>query len=148
MGVGCHALLQGIFPTQESNPRLLGLLHWQACSLPLSSVQFSHSVVSDSLRPPVFTTSAILSAPSPDITTLLHLLKRSESRGEKQCFCSGNVDKLLVCSDRANPLLFSEPEGHHPGSPLSDPQSSCQPRSLVPTMATLKSLGVGPSLVV
>ena len=22
-GVGCHALLQGIFPTQESNPRLL-----------------------------------------------------------------------------------------------------------------------------
>ena len=29
----CHFLLQGIFPTQESN---LGLLHWQAVSLPLS----------------------------------------------------------------------------------------------------------------
>ena len=29
-GVGCHALLQGIFPTQGSNPRLLCLLHWQA----------------------------------------------------------------------------------------------------------------------
>ena len=26
-GVGCHALLQGIFPTQGSNPRLSGLLH-------------------------------------------------------------------------------------------------------------------------
>ena len=26
-GVGCHALLQGIFPTQESNPRLLQLQH-------------------------------------------------------------------------------------------------------------------------
>ena len=25
--VGCHALLQGIFPTQGSNPRLLWLLH-------------------------------------------------------------------------------------------------------------------------
>ena len=25
-GVGCHALLQGIFPTQGSNPRLLHLL--------------------------------------------------------------------------------------------------------------------------
>ena len=25
-GVGCHALLQGIFPTQGANPRLLGLL--------------------------------------------------------------------------------------------------------------------------
>ena len=32
-GVGCHFLLQGIFPTQGSNP---GLLHWQADSLPLS----------------------------------------------------------------------------------------------------------------
>ena len=30
-GVGCHALLQGIFPTQRSNPCLL---HWQADSLP------------------------------------------------------------------------------------------------------------------
>ena len=33
-GVGCHALLQGIFLTQGSNPRLLSLLHWQAGSLP------------------------------------------------------------------------------------------------------------------
>ena len=32
-GVGCHALLQGIFPTQGSNQRLLGLLHWQALVL-------------------------------------------------------------------------------------------------------------------
>ena len=31
--MGCHALLQGIFPTQESN---LNLLHWQGDSLPLS----------------------------------------------------------------------------------------------------------------
>ena len=34
-GVGCHALLQGIFPIQGSNPSLLGLLHWQEGSLPL-----------------------------------------------------------------------------------------------------------------
>ena len=33
-GMGCHALLQGIFLTQGSNPHLLCLLHWQACSLP------------------------------------------------------------------------------------------------------------------
>ena len=32
-GVGCRALLQGVFPTQRSNPHLLGLLHQQACSL-------------------------------------------------------------------------------------------------------------------
>ena len=30
-----HALLQGIFLTQELNPSLLHLLHWQAGSLPL-----------------------------------------------------------------------------------------------------------------
>ena len=33
-GVGCHFLLQGIFPTQGSNPYLLHLLHWQADSSP------------------------------------------------------------------------------------------------------------------
>ena len=35
-GVGCHSLLQGTFPTQESNLYLLCLLHWQAGSLPLA----------------------------------------------------------------------------------------------------------------
>ena len=34
--VGCHALLQGIFLTQRSNPCLLHLLHWQTGSLPLA----------------------------------------------------------------------------------------------------------------
>ena len=33
--LGCHFLLQGIFPTKGSNLRLLHLLHWQADSLPL-----------------------------------------------------------------------------------------------------------------
>ena len=36
IGVRCHFLLQGIFPTQGMNLHLLGLLHWQADSLPLS----------------------------------------------------------------------------------------------------------------
>ena len=34
-GVGCHALLQGIFLTQGSNLHFLCLLRWQAGSLPL-----------------------------------------------------------------------------------------------------------------
>ena len=51
--MGCHFLLQGIFPTQGSNLCLPCLLHWQADSLPLvPPVQFSHSVVSSSLWPP------------------------------------------------------------------------------------------------
>ena len=34
-GVDCHALLQGIFPTEGSNLRLFHILHWQVGSLPL-----------------------------------------------------------------------------------------------------------------
>ena len=33
--MGCHFLLQGIFPTQGSNLHLLHLLHWQVDSLSL-----------------------------------------------------------------------------------------------------------------
>ena len=35
-GVGCRALLQGIFPTQGLNSHLSSLLYWQAGSLPLA----------------------------------------------------------------------------------------------------------------
>ena len=35
-GMGCHALLRGIFLTQGSNPHLLHLLHWQTGSLSLA----------------------------------------------------------------------------------------------------------------
>ena len=38
-GVGSHFLLQGILPTQRSNPHLLHLQHWQADSLPLSHLK-------------------------------------------------------------------------------------------------------------
>ena len=34
--MGCHFILQGIFPNQGLNLRLLHLLHWQADSLPLN----------------------------------------------------------------------------------------------------------------
>ena len=34
-GVGCHAIFQGILPTQGWNPSLLHLLHWQMGSLPV-----------------------------------------------------------------------------------------------------------------
>ena len=38
-GVGCHFLLQEIFPSQGSNPHLL---HWQADSLPLTLWTVAH----------------------------------------------------------------------------------------------------------
>ena len=37
IGVGCLALLQGIFQTKGLNPCLLHVLHWQAGSLPPAS---------------------------------------------------------------------------------------------------------------
>ena len=37
-GMGCHALLQGIFLTQGLNPHLLHLLQWRAGSLPLAQL--------------------------------------------------------------------------------------------------------------
>ena len=44
-GVGCYALLQGIFPTQGSNPCLLCPLHWQMNTLPLTPPGRSINVV-------------------------------------------------------------------------------------------------------
>ena len=37
-GMGCYALLQGIFLTQGSNPCLLCILHWQEGSLPSAPI--------------------------------------------------------------------------------------------------------------
>ena len=41
--MGCHAFLQGLFPTQGLNLCLLGLLHRQADSLPLSHLGSSRT---------------------------------------------------------------------------------------------------------
>ena len=40
--MGCHFLLQVIFPTQGSNPHLL---HWQVGSLPLSRLGSLYGIV-------------------------------------------------------------------------------------------------------
>ena len=39
---GCHTLLQGIFPTQGLNSRLLHHLHWRVGSLPLAPLGKPH----------------------------------------------------------------------------------------------------------
>ena len=59
-GMGCHFLLQGIFPTQGSN---WGVPHCRQMLLPsepiISSVQFSCSIMSDSLRPLDYSTPGL-----------------------------------------------------------------------------------------
>ena len=49
--VGWHFLLQGIFLTQGSNPRLLSLLHWQVGSLPLVPPGKPHTSLGLALNP-------------------------------------------------------------------------------------------------
>ena len=44
-GVGCHFLLQGLFPTQGWNQCLLLLLNWQADCLPLAPPRKPHFVI-------------------------------------------------------------------------------------------------------
>ena len=44
-GVGCHFLLQEIFPTEGSNPHLLCLLLWQEDSLRLQQSPQAHDII-------------------------------------------------------------------------------------------------------
>ena len=53
-GVGCHALLQRIFPTQRLNPCLLHLLHGQVDSLPLAPPGNSSALKSDARKCTIF----------------------------------------------------------------------------------------------
>ena len=43
--MGCYALLQGIFPTQGSNPHLLGLMCWLASFLPFMPSPYIHMYI-------------------------------------------------------------------------------------------------------
>ena len=44
-GVGCHAFLQGIFPTQGLNLYRLCLLNWQVDSLPVAPLGKSKLII-------------------------------------------------------------------------------------------------------
>ena len=51
-GVGCHALLQGIFPIQGLNPHLSWLFHWQVGSLALAPLAKTPFTSSHNFLPP------------------------------------------------------------------------------------------------
>ena len=59
-GVGCHALLQRIFPTQGLNPCLLHLLHGQVDSLLLTPPGNSSALKSDARKCTIFCCSITL----------------------------------------------------------------------------------------
>ena len=60
-GVGCHALLQGIFQTQESNPHLLCLLHYRRILYMLSHQESSSWTIAMSYPPQTSGSSPSLS---------------------------------------------------------------------------------------
>ena len=49
-GVGCHALLQGIFPTQGSNPHLWHLWHFRQILYPLSHLESPFIVINTYIK--------------------------------------------------------------------------------------------------
>jgi len=49
-GVGCHTLLQGIFPTQESNPHLWHLGHCRQILYPLSHLESPFIVINTYIK--------------------------------------------------------------------------------------------------
>ena len=88
-GVGCHALLQVIFPTQGSNLSLLFLLHLQAGSLPLAppgKPPHMHYCLwnSDSASHFIFTTFKLQESCSERINQLIRGLEWMGSRTEAQ----------------------------------------------------------------
>ena len=63
-GVGSLSLPQEIFPTQESNPCLLCLLHWQVGSLPLRHLLSPRNLAKFKLRKSLVTSEKDLSRQS------------------------------------------------------------------------------------
>ena len=90
IGVGCHALLEGIFPTQGSNPCPLYLLHWQTGSLPLVlSGKCIWRFISSEKR-------------IPDIS------RKFCEGGEWWNFCSGEKSHSTECDDDNNKNNFNK----------------------------------------
>ena len=100
-GVGCQALLQGIFPTQGSNPHLLCLLHcrwilyhWatseaptEACSDPFSHIQHQ----GHGLKRQHFITVASGQERSPELPVFV------SGRGPQQLGCTEGGEQSFMC---------------------------------------------------
>ena len=106
-GVGCHAFLQGIFPTQGLNPHLSSLLHWQAGFLSLAPplVLWCQHKGMDCAAPPARVpgeeqqqNTSGLGWPSPEpwrisVGTRWALSPRVASEGRHCLLCSSFVNK-------------------------------------------------------
>ena len=114
-GGGCHALLQGIFSTQGSNPRLLSFLHWQAGSLPLMPPEsrpttFSRVPISflggGPARPTAVSCACLLPGQGSCLGSELTTLSSVAAAGQPLC----------VCADKGSPRARKVPASSSQGS--------------------------------
>ena len=75
-GVGCHFLLQGVFPMQGSNLRLLCLLHRQVDSLPLLPLGSRNKTIKSKITDNIISLSVLSAKPGPRPLPIPSLVKR------------------------------------------------------------------------
>ena len=116
-GVGCHSLLQGIFPTQGSNMHLLQLLGQQADSLPLCHMGSLKQYEGESISCSAVPVSLSLHGLQP-----ARLLCPWNSPGQNTAVgCHSLLQKIFLTQGlKPGPLSYRQNLYHlsHEGSPL------------------------------
>ena len=107
-GVGCHAFLQGIFPTQRLNPHILWLLHGQVGSISLSHLGSpTNALDSNKLN-------TILSALNTSFSTPNLLKRECYVSCSTSCTSYSNLNQWSPISNPTSQLTvnFQEPTGN------------------------------------
>ena len=105
--MGCHFLLQEVFPTQGSNPGLLYLLYGRVDSLPLSHLKSQYYILNMLWGLPLWSSGRLFSSTAggsdliPDqVTDIPHAMQH----GQKKCYvlnwfsllCPGNLTPIYM----------------------------------------------------
>ena len=108
-GVGCHFLLQGVFPTQGSNLRLLCLLHRQVDSLPPVPLESRNKTIKSKITDNIISLSVLSAKPGPRPLLIPSLVKRDIDTCKRnsdvpslQGPCDGTLKSEVPCGSCLN----------------------------------------------